>query len=82
MRTVTILSRGHRLRHREPTAQVDKISGQFEVRRDQSLAEVERAYILHVLERAEGSQRRASEILGINPSTLWRKLKRYQGKQG
>jgi transcriptional regulator with PAS, ATPase and Fis domain len=72
----------HRLRHREPTAHVDKSSGQFEVRRDQSLAEVERAYILHVLERTEGSQRRASEILEINPSTLWRKLKRYQGKRG
>lgn len=43
-----------------------------------SLEEVERNHILRVLDECNGNQKRASEILGINPSTLWRKMKKYQ----
>jgi two-component system response regulator HydG len=38
---------------------------------------VERAYILWVLETEGGNKARAAEVLGIDPSTLYRKLNRY-----
>jgi two-component system response regulator HydG len=40
---------------------------------------VERAYIMWVLEREGGNKTRAAEVLGIDPSTLYRKLARYEG---
>jgi DNA-binding NtrC family response regulator len=42
-----------------------------------SLEEQERAYILWVLDRVGGNQTLASQKLGINRSSLWRKLKAY-----
>ena len=41
------------------------------------LEEVERAHIQKVLETVGGHKKRAAEILDINPSTLYRKLLRY-----
>ncbi len=38
---------------------------------------VERAYILWVLKSEGGNKTRAAEVLGIDPSTLYRKLNRY-----
>ena len=38
---------------------------------------VERAYILWVLRSEGGNKSRAAEVLGIDPSTLYRKLNRY-----
>jgi len=38
---------------------------------------IERAYILWVLEAERGNKARAAEVLGIDPSTLYRKLNRY-----
>ncbi|MBN1477664.1 sigma 54-interacting transcriptional regulator [Candidatus Sumerlaeota bacterium] len=67
------LRRRETTRHEEDTA--------FAVLGDLSLAEVERAYILHVLDQTGGSQRQAAEILGINPSTLWRRMKRYESPE-
>jgi two-component system response regulator HydG len=43
------------------------------------LAEVERRYILRVLESTAGNKLKAAEILGIDRSTLHRKLKQMQG---
>ncbi|RQW00512.1 sigma-54-dependent Fis family transcriptional regulator [bacterium] len=43
----------------------------------QSLEEVEKNYMVHVLEETGWQKRRASEILGIDPSTIYRKLLRY-----
>jgi DNA-binding NtrC family response regulator len=42
-----------------------------------TLEELEREYILRVLNHTGWQKKRASEILGINPSTLYRKLLAY-----
>lgn len=42
-----------------------------------SLEALERRYILEVLERQQGNREQTARILGINKSTLWRKLKQY-----
>ena len=39
---------------------------------------VERAYIMWVLQAEAGNKTRAAEVLGIDPSTLYRKLSRYE----
>ncbi len=43
----------------------------------QTLDEIERSYLLQVLEETGWQKKRASEILGIDPSTIYRKLQRY-----
>jgi len=43
-----------------------------------TLDTVERAYITWVLQREGGNKSRAAEVLGIDPSTLYRKLSRYE----
>jgi DNA-binding NtrC family response regulator len=40
---------------------------------------IERAYIMFVLQAEGGNKTRAAEVLGIDPSTLYRKLSRYEG---
>lgn len=51
-------------------------------RERQSLAEIvqdaERTAILRALRQVEGNKERAAEILGLSPTTLWRKMKRLQ----
>jgi DNA-binding NtrC family response regulator len=42
-----------------------------------TLETIERSYILWVLQSEGGNKSRAAEILGIDPSTLYRKLSRY-----
>jgi transcriptional regulator of acetoin/glycerol metabolism len=43
-----------------------------------SLSEVERQYILRVLEETEGNKAKAASILGISRETLYQKLKLYE----
>lgn len=43
---------------------------------------IERAYIMWVLQAEGGNKTRAAEVLGIDPSTLYRKLARYQSPEG
>ena len=42
-----------------------------------SMDVIERAYIAWVLQAENGNKTRAAEVLGIDPSTLYRKLNRY-----
>jgi two-component system response regulator HydG len=44
-----------------------------------TLEVIERAYIEWVLHCEGGNKTRAAEVLGIDPSTLYRKLTRYEG---
>jgi DNA-binding NtrC family response regulator len=44
-----------------------------------ALEEVERRHIERVMQAAGGQKTRAAEILGINRSTLWKKLRQYEG---
>jgi DNA-binding NtrC family response regulator len=43
-----------------------------------TLEVIERAYIMWVLQAEGGNKTRAAEVLGIDPSTLYRKLSRYE----
>ncbi len=45
---------------------------------DLTLESIEREHIIRVLKLTAGNRKKAAEILGINPSTLWRKLRRYR----
>jgi two-component system response regulator HydG len=51
--------------------------GSAELLSNPTMEVVERAYILWVLESEGGNKTRAAEVLGIDPSTLYRKLNRY-----
>ncbi len=46
-----------------------------------TLEVIERAYIMYVLQAEGGNKTRAAEVLGIDPSTLYRKLSRYEEQQ-
>ncbi len=43
-----------------------------------TLESIEKAYIHYVMDQAQGQKTKAAKILGIDNSTLYRKLKRYQ----
>ena len=45
-----------------------------------SLEVIEHAYIMWVLQAEGGNKTRTAEVLGIDPSTLYRKLARYEAK--
>jgi DNA-binding NtrC family response regulator len=47
-------------------------------RRQLTLDEVERMYILQVLDQAGGNKSRAAELLGLDRKTLYRKLEEYR----
>ena len=49
--------------------------------RNPTLEVIERAYIMWVLQSEGGNKTRAAEVLGIDPSTLYRKLSRYEEQQ-
>ena len=45
-----------------------------------SLNELEQRYIEHVLNCCNGKKTQAAQILGIDKTTLWRKLRRYESR--
>lgn len=46
-----------------------------------TLAEMEKRYIVEVLEATHGNKSKTAEILGISRAALWRKLKQLQSEQ-
>ena len=65
------------LPHHFPAAITNAVRGNFQaaVGGNKSLQEVERAYIDRVLQLTDGNRAKAAKILGIDVTTLWRKLK-------
>jgi DNA-binding NtrC family response regulator len=74
-----ILANGHTIDPGHLPADLRQLA--FRVRRPQkeflTLDENERDYILWVLKQVDDNKTRASEILGIDRVSLWRKIKRY-----
>ena len=46
-----------------------------------SLSELERRYILKVLDHTDSNREKAAQTLAINKSTLWRKLQQYKDEE-
>lgn len=74
---------------RNPEIQVDQLPERITARKAKPLVDersvenptldlIERAYITWVLHAEGGNKTRAADVLGIDPSTLYRKLARYQ----
>jgi len=55
---------------------------ELEVRAGMTMAEIERAAIVHALRETRGNRRKAAEMLGIGERTLYRKLKEYNLPEG
>jgi DNA-binding NtrC family response regulator len=53
----------------------------LENRQFSTLAELEKQYIVEVLEASHGNKSRTAEILGISRAALWRKLKQLKAEQ-
>jgi len=47
-----------------------------------TLESIEKAYIHYIMSQTDGKKTKAAKILGIDPSTLYRKLERYDLKDG
>jgi two-component system response regulator PilR (NtrC family) len=83
----SIIREGSRITLRDLPIFVTSIAGwdtpvsRLEVGGHVTLDDLEKAHILGVLEATDGARKQTSEILGINASTLYRKLKKY-GLQG
>ena len=45
-----------------------------------TIEELERRYLFKVLEHFNGNREKTAESLGINKSTLWRKLQHYRAQ--
>jgi len=56
-------------------------SRSLEPRQFSTLAELEKHYIVEVLEANHGNKSKTSEILGISRAALWRKLKQLKAEQ-
>lgn len=54
------------------------VTSEAEIKGDKSLSEIEKMYILKVMEKTRGNKQRAAEILKIDRKTLYKKLREYQ----
>lgn len=57
------------------------LAARFSEREFVSLIELEQEYINHVLKCFKGRKTKAAKILGIDKTTLWRKLRRYDNDE-
>lgn len=80
-----VLARGHRIEMHDLPLEVTQEAVYFtpsssghttlKLSPSATLSEVERAWIQHTLDACQGNRALAAERLGIDPSTLWRKLR-------
>lgn len=82
MERAAVVVAGQKIRPEELPARVRETPTPRLVRSDEAprnptMEVVEQAYILWVLQSEGGNKTRAAEVLGIDPSTLYRKLNRY-----
>jgi len=56
------------------------LAAQFSEKEFVSLLELEQEYIQHVLKCCRGKKTQAAKVLGIDKTTLWRKLRRYENE--
>jgi DNA-binding NtrC family response regulator len=61
--------------------QVNPLAVQFSEQEFVSLIELEQEYINHVLKCFKGRKTKAAKVLGIDKTTLWRKLRRYDNEE-
>jgi transcriptional regulator with GAF, ATPase, and Fis domain len=62
------------------TTELPSVDGVFEHAGslDERLDEIEKGMIIEALRRAGGIQARAAQLLGINPRSLWHRIKKYR----
>ena len=84
----TIIREGERITVRDLPAEVcdpdldGAPAGSLQIGGAVTLEDLEMAHILAVLDATGGARKQTSEILGINASTLYRKLKKYGVQDG
>jgi DNA-binding NtrC family response regulator len=80
MERAVALALGHRIEFEDLSEEVRQASTTPVLDRDavQKLSQIERDYILAVLELNSGNRKRAAEQLGIGSATLYRKLREYR----
>jgi len=79
-----ILADGHTIERKHlPVRFLEELksAGPLESRQFSTLAELEKRYIVEVLEASRGNKSRTAEILGISRAALWRKLKLLKAEQ-
>ena len=67
--------------NKESQADGDDIPVSFSEDDFVSLTELEQEYISHVLKCFKGKKTKAAQVLGIDKTTLWRKLRRYEEQE-
>ena len=84
----TIIREGDKITLKDLPAQISEpagegiLQGALTIGGNLTLEDLERAHILAVLEATDGARKQTSDILGINASTLYRKLKKYGVQDG
>lgn len=79
-RAVILTENRMKIERDDLAANIRGVSGSFtRVQYDQvvPMAEIERRYVLEVLERHQGNRTRTAKALGMGANTLWRKLKSW-----
>ena len=79
--SMTIMAAGNRITEEALPAELAEEKGgqlrSLDYVAPQSLEEIEAYFIRKTLREQDGDRTMAAEILGIDKSTLWRKMKRY-----
>jgi Nif-specific regulatory protein len=75
-----ILGDGKRILPSDLPAEIGKTGRGKMLFRIKPLSEVEKRYILRVLDETEGNKAKAAQLLGISRETLYQKLKLYQSE--